>query len=204
VVVRGPAICGAVGGDRSALSAAEAIPAVKRRSPAPPQTLAATFKAREAITVFGRNPLEGISNCQTLRKERKTSSASATNDLKPLQFSRDSGRASCVASLILSKKRVEKPAEISSLLGRAGGEIPSPRVPRGSHRPTRRPQPELVEAVASRPRAARVRPGRALPAAGGLRSRAGTCSEGRTGRGRGCPPRGDSRGSSGWQSGDRR
>jgi len=61
-VVRGPAICGAVGGDRSAVSAEEAIPAVKRRSPAPPQTLAATFKARERTSDFGRNPLDRIRN----------------------------------------------------------------------------------------------------------------------------------------------
>jgi hypothetical protein len=55
VVVRGPTICGAVGGDRSAFSADEALPAVRRRSPAPPASLAATFKVRERNRLFGRN-----------------------------------------------------------------------------------------------------------------------------------------------------
>jgi hypothetical protein len=46
-VVRGPAICGAVGGERSIFEVGAATPALRRRSPTTtPKSLAATFKAR--------------------------------------------------------------------------------------------------------------------------------------------------------------
>jgi hypothetical protein len=45
VVARGPAIRGAVGGDRSTFGVAEATPAIRRRRLADPASFAATFKA---------------------------------------------------------------------------------------------------------------------------------------------------------------
>lgn len=45
VVARGPAIRGAVGGDRSTFGVADATPAVRKRRLAPPASVAATFKA---------------------------------------------------------------------------------------------------------------------------------------------------------------
>ena len=53
-VVRGPVIRGAVGGERSALSAEEADPALRRRSPMTPASFAATLKPRDLSRVVGR------------------------------------------------------------------------------------------------------------------------------------------------------
>ena len=64
-VARGPAIRGAVGGERSALSAEEATPALRRRSPTTPASFAAKLKPRHDSRVVGRMLAESDASAAT-------------------------------------------------------------------------------------------------------------------------------------------